>query len=39
MVNECSACSCNDQKEIDETTGLSLDKKNKKEKENLNEKE
>ena len=36
MGNECSACSCNDQKQIDELTALYLDK-NKKEK--LTEKE
>ena len=29
MGNDCSACSCNDQKEIDEMTGLSLDKNGK----------
>ena len=36
MGNQCSACSCNDQKQVDELTGLYLDK-NKKDK--LTEKE
>ena len=39
MGNECSACSCNDQKEIDETTALFLEKNGKKLKEKLSEKE
>ena len=29
MGNNCSACSCNDQKQIDEMTGLYLDKNSK----------
>jgi hypothetical protein len=36
MGNECSACSCNDQKEIDENTALYLDKNGKKLKDKLN---
>ena len=30
MGNECSACSCNDQKELDEATALYLEKNGKK---------
>lgn len=32
MGTDCSACSCNDQKEIDELTALYLEKKEKNEK-------
>jgi hypothetical protein len=39
MGNECSACSCNDQKEIDEKTALYLEKNGKKLKDLLSEKE
>ena len=39
MGTDCSACSCNDQKEIDELTALYLEKKGKKMKTELNEKE
>ena len=39
MGNECSACSCNDQKEVDEKTALHLEKNRKDPKEALNEKE
>ena len=39
MKNECSACSCNDQKEIDESTALYLQKQGKSSIENLDEKE
>ncbi len=40
MGNECSACSCNDQKELDDLTALYLEKKGKNPlKEKLNEKE
>jgi len=38
MGNECSACSCNDQKEIDDLTALYTEK-NKKLKNKLNDKE
>jgi len=38
MGNECSACSCNDQKEVDDLTALYIDK-NKKMKNKLNDKE
>ena len=40
MGTDCSQCSCSDQKEIDDTTALSLEKKAKDPtKYNLNEKE
>jgi hypothetical protein len=39
MGNECSACSCNDQKQVDESTALHLDKDGKALKDKLNEKE
>ena len=39
MGNECSACSCNDQKNIDEKTGLNLDKNGKNKNDKLTEKE
>ena len=39
MGNECSACSCNDQKDVDELTALYLEKKGKNSKDKLNEKE
>jgi len=39
MGNECSACSCNDQKEIDDSTALYLQSKGKQLKEKLDEKE
>ena len=39
MGNECSACSCNDQKEIDDTTALQFEKKDKIRRNNFNEKE
>ncbi len=39
MGNECSTCSCNDQKQIDELTALKLDKDGKTLKYKLNEKE
>ena len=39
MGKECSACSCNDQKEIDESTALYLQKQGKLAKDKLDEKE
>ena len=39
MGNDCSACSCNDQKQIDEMTGLYLDKNGKNKTDKLTEKE
>jgi hypothetical protein len=39
MGNECSACSCNDQKEIDESTALYLQNKGQTSIKNLDEKE
>ncbi len=39
MGNECSACSCNDQKEIDDSTALYLQKQGKFSREKLDEKE
>lgn len=39
MGNECSACSCNDQKQIDEKTALYLEKHRQHSLNNLNEKE
>ena len=39
MGAECSACSCNDQKKVDQLTALYLDKKGKNQKDKLNEKE
>jgi hypothetical protein len=39
MGNECSACSCNDQKEIDESTALYLQNKGQASIKNLDEKE
>jgi hypothetical protein len=39
MGNECSACSCNDQKQTDEVTALYLEKYGKNPKDKLNEKE
>ena len=39
MGTECSACSCNDLKDIDEGTALHLDKNGKNIKNELNEKE
>ena len=39
MGNECSACSCNDQKEIDESTALYLQNKAQTSIKNLDEKE
>jgi len=39
MGNECSACSCNDQKEIDDSTALYLQKQGKTSKDKLDEKE
>ena len=39
MGNECSVCSCNEQKELDETTALHFDRQNKLSKENDKEKE
>ena len=39
MGSECSACSCNDQKEIDDMTALYLEKNGKTPKDKLNEKE
>ena len=39
MGNECSACYCNDQKEIDDSTALYLQSKGKQPKEKLDEKE
>ena len=39
MGNDCSVCSCNDQKEIDETTALYLQKQGKNTKDKFEEKE
>ena len=39
MGNECSACSCGDQKQVDEVTALYLEKNGKNSKDKLNEKE
>ena len=39
MGNECSACSCNDQKEVDEVTALYLEKNGRKKNDLLSEKE
>jgi hypothetical protein len=39
MGNDCSSCSCNDQKEVDELTALYLEKNGKDAKDKLNEKE
>ena len=39
MGNDCSTCSCNDQKEVDEITALYLGKNGKNPKNALNEKE
>ena len=39
MGNECSACSCNDQKEIDESTASYLQNKGQTSIKNLDEKE
>ena len=39
MGNQCSACSCNDQKQVDEITALYLEKNGKNPKEKLSEKE
>ena len=39
MGTDCSACSCNDQKQIDELTALYLEKKGKNLQDKLNEKE
>ena len=39
MGNECSACSCNDQQEIDDSSALYLQKQGKNSKAQLNETE
>ena len=39
MGKDCSSCSCNDQKEVDELTALYLEKNGKDAKDKLNEKE
>ena len=39
MGNECSVCSCNEQKELDEVTALHFDRQKKLTKENDNEKQ
>jgi hypothetical protein len=39
MGQDCSPCSCNDQKEVDDLTALYLEKNGKNPKEKLNEKE
>jgi hypothetical protein len=39
MGNECSVCSCNDQKELDDATALHFEKKDKIKRNNFNEKE
>ena len=39
MGNECSVCSCNEQKEIDETTALHFDRQQKIIKESIKEKQ
>ena len=39
MGNECSACSCNDQKDVDKETALYLGKNNNNPKDKFNEKE
>ena len=39
MGNDCSACSCSDQKEVDKATALYLEKNNKNPKNKLNENE
>ena len=39
MGNDCSVCSCTDQKEIDETTALYLQKQGKNPKDKFEEKE
>ena len=39
MGIECSVCSCNDQKEIDDSTALHFEKKDKIKRNNFNEKE
>ena len=39
MGNDCSVCSCNDQKVIDETTALHFEKKRNIRSNNINEKE
>jgi hypothetical protein len=39
MGNECSVCSCNDQKELDDATMLHFEKKDKSKRSNFNETE
>ena len=39
MGNECSACSCTDQKDVDKTTALYLEKNKRNPKDKVNEKE
>ena len=39
MGNECSICSCKEQKELEDTTIIHFDRQKKLERENLNEKE